>query len=52
MKVKEIIKEVKEEILSLLQDDIENEVFAMGTFYPIAEISKEVLLNFDRKRFN
>ena len=42
-------KLIQQEILSLLDGDIDNELDAMGDFYTIAEISKEVLLSFDKE---
>lgn len=42
-------KLIQNEILALLDNNIESEFDAMGDFYTIAEISKEVLLSFDTK---
>lgn len=47
-KMKEKIKkDVQKEILALLNDTIENEVEAMKANYTVAEIAKEILLNYE-----
>lgn len=41
---------IQQEILSLLEENINNELDAMGDSHTVAEISKEVLLSFDTSK--
>lgn len=51
MENKETKKLIQQEILSLLDDNINNELNEMKDSCTVAEIAKEVLLSFDRDTY-